>query len=740
MPRDERIYQAFLEDITEGVYETDLEGNFTFVNTAFSKLLGYPKEQVISKNFSVFLDPTSSKEAFQVFNRIYRTREPVKDILWKVKTISGKEGLVELSAHVILDEKGSVVGFRGVARDITQRVMTETLLQKSQLRYKTLLDFVPYPLVVFDNKGKVSYLNAAFTQVFGWTLQELEGKNIPYVPKFLEEETRELLKRFIVDRTIPRYETQRLTKDGRILDVIIRAAIVSEEEDPDSFYELVILRDVTQQKRMERNNQALFELSLALPKYPNLDELLDYISSQIQKLLEVEAAMVIMLDEEKRELYFKTAAHEDLATKKRMKEVRFPAGRGISSWVIEHGKPLIVEDVYNDPRFYSGVDQQMGLVTRNMLQVPLVGKEKIIGTLCAINKKRGKFDETDIEFLSMIASTVNLSIENASYSEKLKQALEEVTSLNRAKDKVINHLSHELRTPLAILGASIKLMARYISNVPEEKWRPAYERAERNLERLIQMQYQLEDIMRDINYEIKTTTQHVLDLSKDLLESFIEDECSDKTLLYKIQKKIDDFFIVKDSEPVDIYLNRFVENIVEQLKPNFSHRKINMTFNLSPVPPIFLPKDVVEKVFTAIFKNAIENTPDNGKIDISIFQAGNTVDLVIKDYGIGITQENKERIFEGFFHTKDTMLYSTKRPYDFYAGGKGADLLRAKIFSERFNFKIHMESTRCKHIPTDSDLCPGDTMLCPHIGEKEECLNNGGTLFRVSFPIKSTNS
>jgi len=737
MSKDEKIYQAFLEDISEGVYETDLEGNFTFVNTAFSKLLGYPKEEVISKNFSLFLDPSSAKEAFQVFNALYRTKEPVKDILWKVRTISGKEGLVELSAHAILDEAGFVIGFRGVARDVTQRVLTETLLLRSQLRYKTLLDFVPYPLVVFDNKGKVSYLNTAFTQVFGWTLQELEGKNIPYVPKYLEEETRELLKRFIVDRTIPRYETQRLTKDGRVLDVIIRAAIVYEEEDPESFYELVILRDVTQQKRMERNNQALFELSLALPKYPNLDDLLDYISTQIRKLLEVEAAMVIMLDEEKQELYFKTAAHEDLATKKRMKEVRYPSDKGISSWVIKHGKPIIVEDVYNDPRFYSKVDQQMGIITRNMLQVPLVGKEKIIGTLCAINKKRGKFDETDIEFLSMIAGTVNLSIENASYSDKLKQALEEVTSLNRAKDKVINHLSHELRTPLAILGASLKLMIRHLSNVSEEKWKPSYERAERNLERLIQMQYQLEDIVRYVNYEVKTTTQHILDLSRDLLESFIEEECSDRQLLYRIQQRLDQFFAVKDSEPTDIYLDKFVQNLIDSLQPNYSHRKIDINLNLSSVAPIFLPKEVVEKVFIAIFKNAIENTPDNGRIDISVSQTGNTVDLSIKDYGIGITQENKERIFEGFFHTKDTMLYSTKRPYDFYAGGKGADLLRAKIFSERYNFKIYMESVRCKYIPSDSDLCPGDTLSCPYIKRKEECLELGGTLFRVSFPIKS---
>jgi hypothetical protein len=81
------------------------------------------------------------------------------------------------------------------------------------------------------------------------------------------------------------------------------------------------------------------------------------------------------------------------------------------------------------------------------------------------------------------------------------------------------------------------------------------------------------------------------------------------------------------------------------------------------------------------------------------------------------------------------MLYSSKRPFDFYAGGKGVDLLRAKIFSERYSFKIQMDTKRCKYLPTDMDLCPGDTTKCPHIRAREGCLESGGTVFLVSFPM-----
>jgi len=67
------------------------------------------------------------------------------------------------------------------------------------------------------------------------------------------------------------------------------------------------------------------------------------------------------------------------------------------------------------------------------------------------------------------------------------------------------------------------------------------------------------------------------------------------------------------------------------------------------------------------------------------------------------------------------MAYSSRRPFDFNAGGKGADLLRMKIFSERYNFKINMTSSRCQLIPEDSDICPGRISRCVFCKGKEVC-------------------
>jgi len=82
--------------------------------------------------------------------------------------------------------------------------------------------------VVFTLDGLVSYLNPAFTETFGWTLEELEGKSIPYVPPGLEQETLEHIRMLMEKKVILRRESKRLTKDGRVLDVILREVVFSE--------------------------------------------------------------------------------------------------------------------------------------------------------------------------------------------------------------------------------------------------------------------------------------------------------------------------------------------------------------------------------------------------------------------------------------------------------------------------------------------------------------------------------
>ena len=622
---------------------------------------------------------------------------------------------------------------RDLQKEAAKHKKVEGALQKSTRRLGTLIDFVPYPIEILTVDGRVYYLNHAFTEMFGWTLKEMEGKFIPFIPPELKQETADYFKRLLKEKVLQRHETRRLTKDGQILDVSMRAVCHSESEEEQA-RQVVIFRDITQEKRIARINDALLRISMALPSYPDLEDILDYISSEIKPLLNVDGAIVILLDQDKNEFFFLGTAYEDRATQKRAKEIRFPADKGVAGKVIKTGEPVIVPDTSKDPNFYSVVDKQLGYDSHDMLDVPLRSSDRIVGVLCAINKKEGVFDNTDVDLLSMIAGTVALSVENARVSNELKKAYKEVTSLNKAKDNVINHLSHELKTPVAVLASSLNIMTKKLVALPEETWKPAIERAQRNLERIKDIEYEVEDIMRDKQHKTYGLLSLILDQYTDELESLITEEAGDVLIVERVRKRIEEIFGPKEVVQEEIILDEYVKERLEYSKSIFSHRQIEIIRNLVPTPPIYMPSDPLQKVIDGLIKNAVENTPDEGKIEITVRKNGKGSELVVHDYGVGIIEEAQRRIFEGFFATQDTMVYSSKRPYDFNAGGKGADLLRMKIFSERYNFKIDMASSRCRFIPKESDICPGRISICAFCANKEDCYHSGGTIFSLYFP------
>ncbi|MEJ2724954.1 MAG: PAS domain S-box protein [Deltaproteobacteria bacterium] len=416
-------YKAFIENIDDGVYEVDLKGNFLYFNDALCHVFGFPRKEIQGTNFRRFMDEEHGNAAFEIFNEIYKSGKGVSDITWEIIDKKKKKRIIELSANVITTQEGERIGFRGVARDVTDKIRAQEALRESEFRlqcayeasrlaekrYRTLLEFVPYPMVVFTLDGKVGYLNPAFTETFGWTLSELEGKFIPYVPPGLEEETKQSIKRLFKEKFIRRHETKRLTKDGRVLDVVMTGTVFSESEEQKAG-ELVMLRNITEENKMKQTNETLLRISTALPAYPDLENLLDFISNEIKRLLDVEGALVILLDEEKHELFFIGAAYDDRDTQRRAKEIRYPADKGISGKVIKTGQPVIVHDTSQDPDYYADADAQLHFHSESMLDVPLRSGDRIIGVLSAINKKQGRFEQSDVELLNLIAGTVALSI------------------------------------------------------------------------------------------------------------------------------------------------------------------------------------------------------------------------------------------------------------------------------------------------------------------------------------------
>jgi diguanylate cyclase (GGDEF)-like protein len=139
------------------------------------------------------------------------------------------------------------------------------------------------------------------------------------------------------------------------------------------------------------------------------------------RLLGTEAGSLLLVDHQTGELFFEVAVGEK---REEVKSIRLARGTGIAGWVAEHREPVVSNNVPADARFYSGVDGQSGFVTRNMVCVPVIAKDRLIGVLEAINKTDGDFSNEDATILFALANQVAIAIENAKlYQESITDGL-----------------------------------------------------------------------------------------------------------------------------------------------------------------------------------------------------------------------------------------------------------------------------------------------------------------------------
>jgi PAS domain S-box-containing protein len=117
----EEKYRTTLQSIEEGYYEVDLAGNLTFFNNALVRFSGYSKEELMGMNNRRFMTEEAAKKVFQVFGEVYQTGEPASPFDWEMIRKDGTKRFIETSVSLIQDSSGKPVGFRGIARDVTDR-------------------------------------------------------------------------------------------------------------------------------------------------------------------------------------------------------------------------------------------------------------------------------------------------------------------------------------------------------------------------------------------------------------------------------------------------------------------------------------------------------------------------------------------------------------------------------------------------------------------------------------------
>ena len=140
----------------------------------------------------------------------------------------------------------------------------------------------------------------------------------------------------------------------------------------------------------------------------NFNSLLDVISMQIRRILDVKRCSIFLIDENDQYLCPFIAA--DLESD----QFKLPKDQGIAGWVFCNKTPQVINNAYEDPRFCKEVDTKTGFQTENLLCVPLVSHRRgCIGTMQALNKITGQFTEEDVVIMTYIASFVTVALDNS---------------------------------------------------------------------------------------------------------------------------------------------------------------------------------------------------------------------------------------------------------------------------------------------------------------------------------------
>ncbi|KAF0154257.1 MAG: PAS/PAC sensor-containing diguanylate cyclase/phosphodiesterase [Syntrophaceae bacterium] len=165
--QSEERYRTIMEEMDNGYFEVDLAGNYIFVNDAISRLLGYPKEELLGKTFRDQVKTEDTKILYNAFGNIFKTGKPERGIFYKSNLKDGTNRFAEISGFPLQNQKGEIIGFRGIGRDITERRLMEEALRQSEERYRTIMEEIDEWYFETDLSGNILFFNDAITRALG---------------------------------------------------------------------------------------------------------------------------------------------------------------------------------------------------------------------------------------------------------------------------------------------------------------------------------------------------------------------------------------------------------------------------------------------------------------------------------------------------------------------------------------------------------------------------------------------
>jgi diguanylate cyclase (GGDEF)-like protein len=185
------------------------------------------------------------------------------------------------------------------------------------------------------------------------------------------------------------------------------------------------------------------ELGKALTSSLQLDQVLRTIMEKINEILRPDTWSLLLMDQDKHELYFQIATGKGAEA---LKDVRIKVGQGLAGWVAETGEIVVVPDTSKDSRFFEKVDERTKMETRSIVAVPVRFREQCLGVIELVNCVGPEgFSQRDLALLEALADYAAIAIENARHVQRIHELTitDDCTTLYNAR-----HLNFMLDTEI----------------------------------------------------------------------------------------------------------------------------------------------------------------------------------------------------------------------------------------------------------------------------------------------------